>query len=388
MKVVVGCGRYARAVHIPYLQRSQNADIVGTIDPDPYVDIETINAPHSYDTETILPFLNDVDADGVIISTPPHTRLDIYDQIFGEPYHIHIDKPFLTPRTGQSPTTYKETYHNYVEQAKQHPLPVSIHSQRRFDSFINHCKNALKSTYNKAGIIPQHIYYEGTDGNLRTNHEWANDEYHSLNRPLGILEHSYYHYIDTYAHMIQHVTIKDIATSTNCTTLNDIQAQNNLATKQILRTTTNANRSSPVSIDVTHRLTTTNDETLAFTTHISHLGTTTRTEKNTKHYEDNRYSQKHLHIHAGSTLSAHYSSTPRDLQSAHVKQDRLKLTNALQNSSDLFERERTKKLDAKRQATLAAFIQGYETGADNPSSLAHHDLTHELYLDAALNVLQ
>ncbi len=383
---IVGVGRYAKTVHIPYLRRSTHADLVGTIDPNPHINPADQNIPHCYDTENTQAFLNKHDVDGVIISTPPDQRHDVYDDLLGKPYHLHIDKPFLAQRPSQSLSSFLSEYQAYKELAESHALPITIHSQRRHDSYIQRCKQALQTTNQQTGVLPHYTYYRGVDGNFRTNNEWATDTYHGLSTDLGVLAHSFYHYIDTYAYLLQDIcTIKTIDTSIHPTYLEDIHDQNNLCANYLLKHTDEGTAQGPIAITINYECKTQAGSQLRFTTRLSHLGMTKRPKtkepnKITNQLTQNRFSQKHLEIQAGSLLSAQTTSQPID-PDGKGKQDTLFIHSRCA-SSEQRERQRRKRLDKKRRQCLASFIKTYQDGTKSKNAFSKHSLTHSLFYQA------
>lgn len=384
--VVVGCGKYASVVHLPYLQRSAHADIVGTVDPNPYADTSTLYAPHLTDSDDLGDFLTDVDADAVIISTPPQNRQSIYDTVLGRPLHIHIDKPFLAPSS--SDEAFRQIYQTYQERFEQHRCPVSIHSQRRFDTNIRRCKKAVQATHTKTGVTLHAAHYEGFDGNFRCNDEWSTSTYHSIEQPLGIVAHSYYHYIDVISYLAQSLQIMDIDTTVSTQQLSDVAEQNKHGEKALLRSTSTPTDDGPIALQAKHTLHTKHGQSIDVTVRVSHFGATRRNGRVENQYTENRYSQKRLSFHAGSLLSADYTSRPIGLQQPKTKRDKLRIDNALKQQTKSWEQKRREKLDRKRRRCLRSFIASYVEGENNPSSFSSHQLTHELYLNTAQAVMQ
>ena len=384
--VVIGCGRYAKATHIPYIKSSKHAKLVGTADPDPYLDINQFDTPHLSDVEHLEAFLDDVNADGVIISTPPRKRENVYDAVLNKPLHIHVDKPLLAPN--QSDTAFIDAYTRYADRLKKHQFPVSIHSQRRFDPHIIQCKENIRSLHNQTGVKPHRIQYDGFDGNFRTNREWSQSQYHSVNQPLGIITHSYYHYIDTVSFLLEPLEIRETSTEVNVLTLSDVARQNCLVENALLQTTSTESCDGPIELESTHTFRTQDDHKIRATITISHQGVTRRSDTVTNQYVDNRYSQKHLSIHAASLLSASYESRPKNLSQPQTKVDYLRIDNALDHRTITSQQQRDTKPDEKRRKCLEAFLKGYTEGTGNPSGINRHELTQKLYLDTVKAVNQ
>lgn len=377
--VVVGVGKYAKAVHIPYVQGSKHANLVGTVDRDPDMKLSTYGVPHSYDTTSLNSFIQARDADGVIISTPPDKRQQIYEELFGRPYHLHIDKPFLAQKPGQSMASFLSDYKTYQEKASNHSLPITIHSQRRHDAYIERCKEALDTTKQKTGVLPHYTYYRGVDGNFRTNKEWETENYHDLSTKIGILAHSFYHYIDTYTYLIQDLgSVKTLTTTIQPTYLKDIREQNNLCANHLLNKTDHGSTSGPLAVTIQYTITTQSDTTLTFHIRLSHLGMTQRTNHIANHYTQNRFSQKHLEIQAGSLLTAQTTSQPVNHKQPTQKEDTLTI-NSRTSTSTKQTRQRHNKLDYKRRDCLASFIKTFTEGTRSRNTFSNHSLTHRFF---------
>jgi predicted dehydrogenase len=385
--VLVGCGRYAQSVHIPFFKENSDAEIVGTVDPDPYAEVESLNCPHELDPGELREFLDEIGPDALVISTPPTQRKKIYDVVFGRDLYVHIDKPFLAPTEGDL-SVFKQTHSDYSERAEAHPRPVSIHSQRRHDDYISACKQALDDVRGRTGLNPHYLTYEGLDGNFRTNAEWSVDTYHGLQNPLGIVLHSYYHYIDTIAYLLESVNVTKIRSTIQPTYLDDINEQNRVTEKQLLGRETSGTAPGPLALAAEFNLHTQRDNQVTVRVHVSHQGVTRRDGAIENQYTENRYSQKQLNFHVGSVLSAHQSSMPKSLDQPKTKRDRLRIDNALTHETTKEERIRQGQgVDAKRRKALESFVNSFYTNQRTRSDITKHYLSHRLFLETASKLL-
>lgn len=94
---VVGCGRFACAVHLPNLARLRGARVTALVDPVPgRLVVASPHAPGAARLTALDELLRRDDVDAVLICTPPPVHAEAAIRAFAAGKHVYLEKPLAT----------------------------------------------------------------------------------------------------------------------------------------------------------------------------------------------------------------------------------------------------------------------------------------------------
>ena len=131
---VIGAGLIGHR-HIKHIFDEPRCRLAGVIDPDPRAKSLAENAGTAYYSD-IEPFLNEADAEGVIIATPSETHAAIGIQCARAGLHILVEKPIDADLNGAA---------DLVDTAQKEGVKVLVGHHRRFNPYIEAAKRIIDS---------------------------------------------------------------------------------------------------------------------------------------------------------------------------------------------------------------------------------------------------
>ncbi len=91
---LLGCGRIARAIHLPVLADLRGATLTAVVDPDPSgLEAATAVAPQAKPFDTLEAMIDAGVADAVVIATPTHLHAAGATAALRAGLHVYIEKP-------------------------------------------------------------------------------------------------------------------------------------------------------------------------------------------------------------------------------------------------------------------------------------------------------
>ncbi len=130
---VIGAGTIGHR-HVKHVLEEPRCRLVGVIDPDPQAKSLAENAETAYYPDIAL-FLNEADAEGVIIATPndTHTHIGVLCATAG--LHLLVEKPIDSDPAAAA---------KLIEAAKKAGVKVLVGHHRRFNPYIEATKRILE----------------------------------------------------------------------------------------------------------------------------------------------------------------------------------------------------------------------------------------------------
>jgi predicted dehydrogenase len=129
---VIGAGLIGHR-HVKHILEEPRCRLAGVIDPDPQAKSLAENAGVAYYPDTAL-FLNEADAEGVIIATPNDTHAAIGIQCATAGCHLLVEKPIDSDPAAAV---------KLIEAAKNAGVKVLVGHHRRFNPYIEAAKRIL-----------------------------------------------------------------------------------------------------------------------------------------------------------------------------------------------------------------------------------------------------
>ncbi|MGD8649633.1 MAG: Gfo/Idh/MocA family oxidoreductase [Desulfobacterales bacterium] len=129
---VIGAGCIGHR-HVKHILEEPRCRLAGVIDPDPQAKSLAEHAGVAYYPDTAL-FLNEADAEGVIIATPNDTHTDIGIQCATAGCHLLVEKPIDSDPAAAG---------KLIETAKNAGVKVLVGHHRRFNPYIEATKRIL-----------------------------------------------------------------------------------------------------------------------------------------------------------------------------------------------------------------------------------------------------
>ena len=129
---VIGAGLIGHR-HVQHIIDEPRCRLAGVIDPDPQAKLLAENAGTAYYSD-IEPFLNETDAEGVIIATPNNTNTTIGVRCATAGLHLLVEKPIDSDPAAAA---------NLLEVAKEAGVKVLVGHHRRFNPYIEAAKRIL-----------------------------------------------------------------------------------------------------------------------------------------------------------------------------------------------------------------------------------------------------
>ena len=129
---VIGAGLIGHR-HVKHILEEPRCRLAGVIDPDPQAKLLAENAGAAYYPDTAV-FLNEADAEGVIIATPNDTHTPIGIQCATAGLHLLVEKPIDSDPAAAA---------KLIEAAKNADVKVLVGHHRRFNPYIEAAKRIL-----------------------------------------------------------------------------------------------------------------------------------------------------------------------------------------------------------------------------------------------------
>ena len=129
---VIGAGLIGHR-HVKHILEEPRCQLAGVIDPDPRAKSLAENAGAAYYPD-IAPFLNEADAEGVIIATPNDTHTPIGIQCATAGLHLLVEKPIDSDPAAAA---------KLIDTAKKAGVKVLVGHHRRFNPYIEATKRIL-----------------------------------------------------------------------------------------------------------------------------------------------------------------------------------------------------------------------------------------------------
>ena len=131
---VIGAGLIGHR-HVQYILEEPRCQLAGVVDPDPQAKALAAKAGAAYYPD-IAPFLDEADADGVIIATPNDTHATIGKRCAQAGLHMLVEKPIASvPAEARS----------LIDSARRAKVRLLVGQHRRFNPYIEATKKILDS---------------------------------------------------------------------------------------------------------------------------------------------------------------------------------------------------------------------------------------------------